>query len=606
MVAQGQAARQPQPWVTIQTKPTFFIIRPRERRMMKSWMKSQSCFPHCLRIYQETMDDIKKFLDNFLDSPVPGVIAIKGDWGAGKTYYITHYLQNRPQIKNKLVSFVSLFGLTDIEQVRRSIMPSAVSAKKLTEGKTASWLQKTLRIVRRAPKVSDLESVFTELENYLTRDLLIVFDDVERKSEELSLKSFLGLVNFLAEQAECKVIIILNEDQLSEADKKELGIFREKLIDREVLFAPGYVDNAKLFFHDQRLFDRALDVFTSVECRNLRVINKCHLAVKEFERELSSLEREYREPVLEQVIVLACLYYQFGGKVDFSDLHDSYIRNMFDKGKKPKSESAEILKKAGYIPKDSDNVIINYLTTGLFDASATASLIKKQATTGERGDLQRNERAIYRMLWANLHGTSEEFCRKMSEFLDSNLDRLTRNEIVQASAALQAVGFTGDTKKWLDAFIISHAPSATYEDLDIFSQSAHSGEAKKAVAERRSSLLRSRHPKEIIYAMYQRSGWNQEDIAALNAYSIDEYVEWLRAADDEHLLRILREFVRTFNPQQTTADWKSIGEKLFSAFRILATGNNFVRYKLVNNVEVPTASLDEPDIAGAQNLPVAE
>jgi hypothetical protein len=204
MVAQGQAARQPQPWVTIQTKPTFFIIRPRERRMMKSWMKSQSCFPHCLRIYQETMDDIKKFLDNFLDSPVPGVIAIKGDWGAGKTYYITHYLQNRPQIKNKLVSFVSLFGLTDIEQVRRSIMPSAVSAKKLTEGKTASWLQKTLRIVRRAPKVSDLESVFTELENYLTRDLLIVFDDVERKSEELSLKSFLGLVNFLAEQAECK------------------------------------------------------------------------------------------------------------------------------------------------------------------------------------------------------------------------------------------------------------------------------------------------------------------------------------------------------------------------------------------------------------------
>lgn len=32
----------------------------------------------------DPMQDVKKFLDAFLDSPNPGVIAIKGDWGAGK------------------------------------------------------------------------------------------------------------------------------------------------------------------------------------------------------------------------------------------------------------------------------------------------------------------------------------------------------------------------------------------------------------------------------------------------------------------------------------------------------------------------------------------
>ena len=541
------------------------------------------------------MKEIKKFLDNFLDSTASGVIAIKGDWGAGKTYFVAHYLQDRPQISNKLVSFVSLFGLSDIEEIRRSIMPSAISTKKLKEGKTASWLQRALRVARRVPKVSDFESAFEELENYFTKDILIVFDDVERKSEELSLKSFLGLVNFLAEQAGCKIIIILNEDQLSEIDRRELGVFREKLIDREVLFAPTYADNAKLFFHDQKLFDRALDVFTSLECRNLRVINKCHLAVKEFERELSGLDKEYREPVLEQVIVLACLYYQFGGRVDFAHLHDSYIRNMFEKNEEKQTESAQILKKAGFIAKDFDDAIINYLVTGLFDTEAMASLVETQSSKGERGNLEQEERAIYRMLWANLGGTSEEFCRKLSTFVDSNLDRLTWDEISHAITTLEELRFAGNIRKWSDDFIVQHAANFTFENCNNFARSAKADQAKRAIAERRRSLLRSRQPKDIIFAMYQRSGWSQEDLAALNEYSIDEYVQWLRTEDDDHLLRVLKEFIRTFNPQQENAEWKAIGEKLFAAFRILASSNDFVRYKLIKNVGVLPDMLKDPD-----------
>src|ERR1051325_1811042 len=277
------------------------------------------------------MQDVKKFLDAFLDAPEPGVIAIKGDWGAGKTYFVNHYLQERPPIHNKLVSFISLFGLSELEEVRRRIMPSAISAQKLKEGKKTSWLQQSLGIARKLPKISDFEAAFEALENFYTRDLLVVFDDVERKADSLSLKSFLGLVNFLAEHAHCKVIIILNEDQLSEVDRKELGVFREKLIDREVLFAPSYKDNARLFFHDPRLFDRALGVFTRVECRNLRVIKKCQIAVNEFEKHLSTLPPELQQPVLEQVIVVACLFYMFGGRIDFSNLENSFIKRLFAK-----------------------------------------------------------------------------------------------------------------------------------------------------------------------------------------------------------------------------------------------------------------------------------
>jgi hypothetical protein len=546
------------------------------------------------------MQDVKKFLDAFLDSPNSGVIAIKGDWGAGKTYFVTHYLQDRPAIASKLVSFVSLFGLSDIEEIRRRVFPSAISAKKLKEGKKAGWLQRSLGLARKLPKISDFETALQALEDYYTRDLLIVFDDVERKADSLSLKNFLGLVNFLSEHANCKVIIILNEDQLADDDKKELGIFREKLIDREVLFAPSYLDNAKLFFHDPKLFDRALDVFTRAECRNLRVINKCHLAVKEFERELSALDAWRQQAILEQVIVLACLFYQFGGRVDFSKLQSFYFQSLFTKGEEKETEDAQILKKIGYISKDFDEVIISYLQTGLFDPKALTPVVETQAAKGQRDDLEREEQEIYKLLWANFRGTGEEFCEKMSRFLDHNQERLNWDEILQASKALQATGFKGDIHKWADAFILRNAPNFSFEQCNNFSLAAHSVESKKAIRDRLKSLLKQRSPKDIIYAMFKNSGWNPEDTAVLNEYSVDEYVKWLREEDDENLLHMLQNFVQTFNPKQSTPEWKSIGEKVFAAFRILCRGNSFVRHKLINNVRVAPELLDEPVLDSPQ------
>jgi hypothetical protein len=91
------------------------------------------------------------------------------------------------------------------------------------------------------------------------------------------------------------------------------------------------------------------------------------------------------------------------------------------------------------------------------------------------------------------------------------------------------------------------------------------------------------------------------DTAALNEYTVEEYVEWLRSENDERLLNMLQSFVQTFNPKQTNSEWKSIGEKVFSAFRILCQGDNFMRYKLISNVKVPPELLDEPILNLSEN-----
>ena len=268
---------------------------------------------------------------------------------------------------------------------------------------------------------------------------------------------------------------------------------------------------------------------------------------------------------------------------------------MFDKDEKKETEEAQILKKIGFFPKDFDGVIISYLQTGLFDSKALTPVVEAQAAKGQRYDLEQEQREIYKSLWANFQGTSEVFCQKMSGFLDVNLERLSWDEISQASRALQTAGFKGDVRKWADAFILRHASNFTFEMCNNFFHAAHSAESKKAIQDCLKSLLKKRSPKDIIYAMITNSGWSPEDTAALNEYGVDEYVKWLREEDDERLLHILQSFVQTFNPKQSNPEWKSIGEKVFAAFRVLCRNNSFIRHKLINNVGVSPELLDEPE-----------
>lgn len=57
----------------------------------------------------------------------------------------------------------------------------------------------------------------------------IVIDDIERKHEKLSIDEILGFIDDCVQSLECRILLILNSDQLG--DKKLWELFREKVID---------------------------------------------------------------------------------------------------------------------------------------------------------------------------------------------------------------------------------------------------------------------------------------------------------------------------------------------------------------------------------------
>ncbi|MDV5363529.1 hypothetical protein QM066_27645 [Klebsiella pneumoniae] len=73
---------------------------------------------------------ITKILDEFLASDDRESHAvIKGEWGVGKTHFWNRYYEgkrNKREIDQVAYSYVSLFGLNSIEEIKKKLFPSTI------------------------------------------------------------------------------------------------------------------------------------------------------------------------------------------------------------------------------------------------------------------------------------------------------------------------------------------------------------------------------------------------------------------------------------------------------------------------------------------------
>ena len=70
------------------------------------------------------------------------------------------------------------------------------------------------------------------------KDAIVCFDDFERKGKGLRTADVLGVISQLKETKECKIVVILNDDALSEEDKPDFEKYFEKVFDAKIEFAP--------------------------------------------------------------------------------------------------------------------------------------------------------------------------------------------------------------------------------------------------------------------------------------------------------------------------------------------------------------------------------
>ncbi|NMF85761.1 P-loop NTPase fold protein [Nodosilinea sp. P-1105] len=274
-----------------------------------------------IKIMNET-DKIEKTLNSFLKNEMTNVLFIRGEWGIGKTYFWESYIRkklNQNKVENLAYSYVSLFGVSNISQLREKIQSSAKiidsggsSIRKIEEfaneqnqifqllyGNKARQLESKFsiipKIVSRARlgtlQLGFISEFYRQYRESLIFDYLVCIDDFERKQDDLEVGQVMGLINELSFQRKCKVVVILNEEKLDKENAIDFKKYREKIADVEIRYSPSTQENIlKVFSGKEFYFERILQIFQYLGSVNIRIFKRFKWAIEHIQEYTNACE----------------------------------------------------------------------------------------------------------------------------------------------------------------------------------------------------------------------------------------------------------------------------------------------------------------------------
>ncbi|MEO6733855.1 MAG: hypothetical protein ABIN01_21705 [Ferruginibacter sp.] len=207
------------------------------------------------------MRNLESIIDEYLSKSTDYAVQIVGGWGYGKTFYYRDKLEKLIYNKSTFDDatkkykpiYISLFGLKSVEDIATKMVLEFYQSKLFKNYFQTPLRKKKLKITESVLKIGlrgflnfnmlgDSKEYLTDIKNIGrnvldTKELVVCFDDLERKDSSLNIEDLTGYINSLVDEG-IKVLLISNEDLLLEkaAEYKNL---KEKIIGISIEFVPN-------------------------------------------------------------------------------------------------------------------------------------------------------------------------------------------------------------------------------------------------------------------------------------------------------------------------------------------------------------------------------
>lgn len=430
---------------------------------------------------------VEKALTDFAVHNKATAIVLKGEWGTGKTYIWDKVIkEHKENFCRSNYSYVSLFGLNSLADLKRSIfensMPCAKAGqstsvgsitqnlKKLDTSDIISGMRKALSFGKEAkiPYVGSVGGVIDSLQFALIKNTIICIDDFERRGNALSARDVLGLISNLNEKKECSIILILNEGSLQKDD--EFFTFFEKVFDFEIKYAPTIDEAVSVVFDLTNSYEiKIIENIKKLKISNIRLLRK----VKYF----AGLIRPFIDQKSDEIInesaslIPLAIYAKYAGSYKVIDIDDLENYNgglsLIPPEKKELTENQssiennKILKnnffhEYGYGEADDFTLaIINLVKNGYADQNSLSPLIDSIAAVIERN----KKREIISNAWHAFHNditiSDEDLLVNFEMAVYSSGDSASPYEIDGIYEIFIAVGLESRGKALVDAYFVS-------------------------------------------------------------------------------------------------------------------------------------------------------
>lgn len=516
---------------------------------------------------------IQDSLDAFLSGD-DRVMVIRGAWGVGKTYFWSNYVTRcieTQSLKQVAYSYVSLFGKSSLPDIRASIFQSGKPIakdeaikeqfeKEYQEStgllKNVPWLLQDAKekvtakarvtgwltdLARSTPFTDKYSRQIASLEYKLVNRYLVCIDDLERKSASLSIREVMGLIDELANQKKCKVVLIFNDRSLTEErDKKEFEEYREKVVDIEIEYDPSHSQAlAAAFSEDQSYFENLKEITQSLNIKNIRVLRKLRRVMETFAPSLQGVDPLISSEFLGHATVLVWSHYMRTEALPYefisSRMRESswagYFRKEEDISENEKRYRA-LSQKINLSPSIYTNFISSYLAKGYVDLAEVDTSTRQLALKVSQQNAHAELNDIWRTYTDSFADNELDIRTRFLKTLEDHTDKINVSEFSSALDMLHTLGV--DVEHLVSRYVSMHseALSAIKSEDFIVARRVSFAPLQKQIAElssKRSNLTID----QVTNKVAVEQGWNKGDIEYLASLSESQLSDWMLSAPDD-------------------------------------------------------------------------
>lgn len=550
-------------------------------------------------------EKLKQILDSFFTNETQNMLIIKGGWGIGKTYFWNNYFESIRGSKKHFktlnaYSYVSLFGINDISALQNKIITNTEiidesGYKKLVKKQNKN-INKFIKGFFNVPIIKKGIYDVTPFLHNMIQNQLICFDDLERCSDKFSIGELMGYADELVQQKNCKMIIIFNEGQLNEDEKKLFNQYREKIIDIEVTYSPTLESNFNMVFLESNIGKnwqkKVRERCMLLGINNIRVLKKIRYGLEEYWSYIQENEfpDKVRDSFIQNFVSFYSLYleekedhYQdiknkiFSGRLRVSDVVSMSYGSYWLNEKKDPSLDLELVRK--YLLESSsifDDDIVFYINNGYI----SSDFIAKSKSWFE--DLQHEAKVLecknkVSKIWDLYHSTLldnlDDIIKTLNDLIkdDDIFDYLDVQNFFQFIKSFYFFQELEDSKyevreiyPYIDKYVNKNKPIflesdkgsilASIEFTSFGTQKTYEHAiddyTKEKINELRSAQYQKMEIWDLLKKIYEAEYSSPEEKLLLEGITKDQYIELFEQHKYPELTQIVRQAYRELSPDK--------------------------------------------------------
>jgi hypothetical protein len=504
-----------------------------------------------------TLQNTKEHLIQLLREGDNKAIALSGKWGTGKTHLWREVVASSEDDAVQRSLYVSLFGLSDINQVKLKAIQSALSQEK-TQSKTWQAIRTRLDSVKNV--LTSIHSGFSALDEIAIlaaplalKSRVVVLDDIERKHKDLNIDEILGFIDELTQQQDARFVLIMNSDKLEDSCAWET--LREKVIDQEIRLitstseAYGIANSLAPSVYANQIRD------ATERCglTNIRVIRRVIRCVNRILDGQTDLSTDLLARIVPSTVLLSAIHYKGidnGPDVDFVLAHGTpdgwsgikESQSPSSNENQQKSDWTMMLHGLGiYGCDDYERLVVEFLQSGLFDPSAVSSIISRYIAQNDVVAAQNQLRMFQERVAWDHRATESDLLVEASTIAErahllNVYDATLFCDLVDQLPGGESVSRTA-LDRWIAAFKKTTVQPDHYRDP--FGRRVHPT-IQAELDEIECNTISSVTVVEACEYMVRHSGWGVREELAMKSATTQDFEEAIRRLDVRRLQVFMR------------------------------------------------------------------